>query len=275
MSITARATRKPPKQSKPSEPVAEDMATDVALSLLADAIAATRAAVDRAEERAVAAEAAVAALRVTVEDQTGLIRQLTNGSASTASAIAGLGERLDREVGAITAAVESSIRELDTEFTAAVARAETAVGEIATDVADSARATAALVSTLTSKLPRSLIIDHAGDLVATLHNGDAVTVGPVRGPAGRDAPSVADIQVAHGHLRFKMSDGTSVLAAMPEPVTAPALPVAARTPAGDKVKDEIRMGIIMDRQTDSFAAIGKKYGVSARVVARIIKEFKA
>ena len=192
--------------------------------------------------------------------------------AATAAALAGLGDRIDREVAGVVERLAAS----DTEFTAAVARAETAVGEIATDVADSARATAALVATLTSKLPKSLIIDHAGDLVATLHNGDAVTVGPVRGPAGRDAPSVTDIKVAHGHFRFKMSDGTSVLAAMPEQATAvPALPVAARTPAGDKVKDEIRMGIIMDRQTDSFVAIGKKYGVSARVVSRIIREFKA
>lgn len=278
MKIVARASKKP--QSTPNErpaPVA-DMTTDVALGLLADAVTELRADVERAEARAAAAEAATAALRVTVEDQTGLIRQLTTnfGKACVqiehnAGRIKGVEERAEVMNDAIDACVTSA------DFNAAIERAETTVGEIAIDVADSARATAALVSTLTSKLPKSLIIDHAGDLVATLHDGEAMTIGPVRGPAGRDAPRIADVVISHGHLVHKMSDGTSFLAALPEPapLPVPAPPLAARTPAGDRVKDEIRMGVLMDRKTDNFAAIGRKYGVSARVVSRIIKEFNA
>lgn len=273
MTITARATtRKLPKAPKPNKPAVE-MTAEVAVDLLAQTVTALRVSIAAIEARATAAEAATAALRITVEDQTGLIRQLTNGSATTATALEALGAR----VTLVTETAAADIAAIETDFATAIARAETAVGELSTTIADTSRATAARVETLRSGLPKSLIIDHAGDLIATTHAGDTLAIGPVRGAPGRDAPRIADVIYSRGHLVHKMTDGTSFLVAMPEPVSpaVPVLPPATRTPAGDKVKDALRLGIIMDRQTDSFAAIGKKYGVSARVVARIIKEFKA
>lgn len=232
---------------------------------------------ERAMNRAAAAEKTVADLREIVTDQTGLIRQLTAGAASAAGLITDLGARFDRELAACDEAAQAAVRRLDNEFTATVARIESGVSEIITAQADHVRATSEKVAKIRSTLPQSLIIDHAGDLLATLQNGDVERVGPVRGAPGKDAPSIKEATVSNGHLVFKMTNGTAVLAELPglAPPPEPAIAATARTADGDRVKEAIRIGILMNRNTgEAYAAIGQKFGVTARVVSRIIGEYE-
>lgn len=263
--IIARTKRSPAPKPDPVEPSIHqllDMVTKIA---------------DRAIARADAAEKAVADLRSIVADQTGLIKQLTANSATTATAIAALGTRLDTEIAAIDINAQVAVRRLDEEFTATVERIAAGVGELTTAIGDHERTTTATVATLRAGLPKSLMIDHAGDLIATHHDGEIERIGPVRGPAGRDAPEILDAVGDHGHIRFRMSNGTSVLAMLPALPSTPPVEhkASARTEDGDKVKEAIRTGILMNRNTgETFAAIGKKFNVTARTVSRIIREFE-
>lgn len=158
---------------------------------------------------------------------------------------------------------------MSTEFGQAIARAEEQFGELSEQVAERAVDTDRKVSSLVSKLPRSLLIDHAGDLIAIDNCGDKSVIGPVRGSAGRDAPVIEAAAWKHGHIVLTMTDRTSHLIELPAP---PVPEPPKRTPAGDKIKDAIRMGVLMDRNVDTVAAIGKRYGISSRVVRDIIKD---
>lgn len=141
--------------------------------------------------------------------------------------------------------------------------------------------TATLVSRLRDPLPKQLMIDQIGMLVAIDHSGDTREIGRVVGEAGRDAPRIEAATWKAGHVVISMSDRTSHLIELPAPAPvaaiepAPALP--GRTPEGDGIKAAVRMGIIMEAATagksvKSVAAIAKRYSLPPVTVRAIIRD---
>lgn len=188
------------------------------------------------------------------------------------------------EVRAAVLSLSGRVEFVDKEFGAAIERAEHAHGELSERFDDHKRETAERVAALTSKLPRSVIVDQAGNIVVFDCSGDQSTIGTVSAERGRDAPSITGIAWKHGHLVTSMSDGTSFLTELPAPpapepivvrVEVPALPVVTkRTPEGDKVKDTVRFAILMGRGVDTVDAIAERYNLSPETVRQIIGDHK-
>lgn len=142
--------------------------------------------------------------------------------------------------------------------------------------------TATLVSRLRDPLPKSLMIDQAGMLVAIDHAGDTREIGRVVGEPGRDAPRIEAASWKAGHVVLSMSDRTSHLIELPAPAApAPVLPepAAGRTREGDEIKAAVRIGIGMEyrangKSAKSVAAIAKRYNLPPVQVRAIIRDIE-
>lgn len=147
-------------------------------------------------------------------------------------------------------------------LTELVAEASEVVGSYATETSEQMTAIADAISEanehirrVTSQLPRTLMVNRDGDLVAINGEGDAERIARVCGEPGRDAATVANAEIVNGSLKIHMSDGRSIDAGSILPPT-PSKPAPTGELTPEKVVD------LIENKRQSRTRIAKDHGTT-------------
>jgi uncharacterized coiled-coil protein SlyX len=114
---------------------------------------------------------------------------------------------------------------------------------------------------ITSSLPKNLMIDHAGDLIAVTGEGELVPVGRVRGEDGADGATVQDVQLVEGALNVVMTDGRKLYAGK-----IPVAPPAVMTEAALQER-----ACALHAAGNPYTKIAAELGVDRRKVSRWVR----
>lgn len=151
-------------------------------------------------------------------------------------------------------------------------RIDTVVKEVGTVVTDSRSALDAARTSLHEtrehlhNMPRTLIMNRQGDLVAVTGAGEERDLGRVVGRDGTDAASVVSMKTEGKTLVLVRGDGQEIKCALPA-APAPAEKAVQPAPALD-IKDMVAM----KRAGEPLAVIGQRHGISGSYAGRLIKQ---
>lgn len=228
------------------------------------------AAAARFEELRLEAVGVGARLEAVSDNVSGILEGCANVSTAIAGQVEALGSILER-VTDTEATVSALVREgevrdqaaaqLELLVTSEKEAVRSIVDDMVTNVAEQFRGLQVDSRAWISKLPKNLIVDSKGDLVAVTGEGDLQIVGRVVGAPGLDGATLEGVEIVEGHLVAVMTDGRRL--------DAGKIPLA---PAGEPV-EATKQARAQDLHAAGVAAtkIAEILDVSRRTVSRWVK----